>query len=213
MILRSVGFVVCLLLSSFIHAQINAVTDVGDEVILYSNGTWQYANDLAIEEESKADLTLNDITFEKGEDSSFLLKSAIVSLGVHLNPKEWSFEKAIYNDQAEYELKRKGKDVYGMLISEEIEIPLESLRSIVISNARNVISNVKLVSEEYRMVNGIKMLCMEFNGATEGINFTYFGYYYSNVSGTVQLITYTSENLMKIYKEDCEKLLNGLTEL
>jgi hypothetical protein len=51
------------------------------------------------------------------------------------------------------------------------------------------------------------------DGTMKGIKFTYFGYYYSNAEGTVQFITYTSQNLLDKYKESIEELLNGLVEI
>ena len=52
---------------------------------------------------------------------------------------------------------------------------------------------------------------MQMNGTLEGINFTYLGYYFSSPKGTVQLITYTSSNLVNEYRKNLEELLNGFT--
>jgi hypothetical protein len=134
-------------------------------------------------------------------------------MGVWLNPKTWSFSKGENNEDAEYEFESKGKDLYGMMITESIEIPLETLKTVALENAKSAAPDVKVVKEEYRMVNGNKVLCMQMDGTTQGIKFSYFGYYYSNSSGTLQFVIYTSQNLVKKYLGDMEELLNGLVVL
>ena len=98
------------------------------------------------------------------------------------------------------------------MISEKIEIPLETLKSVALTNAKSVAPDIKIINEEYRTVNGLKVLMIQMNGTTQGIKISYYGYYFSNSSGTVQLLTYTSQNLMDSLKNESDKLLNGLVE-
>lgn len=100
-----------------------------------------------------------------------------------------------------------------MILSEKIEIPLETLKSIAVENAKSVAPDLSIVKEEYRTVNGLKLLLMQMNGTMQGVKFSYYGYYYSNNQGTVQFITYTSQNLMDSYIPEIEKLLNGIVEI
>ena len=62
------------------------------------------------------------------------------------------------------------------------------------------------------MVNGLKILFMQMNGTLKGIKFSYYGYYYSNASGSLQYVAYTSQNLLSKYTKEFEELLNGLVE-
>ena len=57
---------------SICNAQTKAITDTGDEVILYSDGTWKYAN---AEKQTITEIKTNPNVFEKGSEASFLLKS------------------------------------------------------------------------------------------------------------------------------------------
>jgi len=50
---------------------------------------------------------------------------------------------------------------------------------------------------------------IQMDGTTQGIRFSYYGYYFSNSNGTIQFVTYTSQNLLDNYVNDCEELLNG----
>lgn len=187
-------------------AQIKAVTSNGDEVVLNPDGTWQYVNDsLTV---SKP-IETNPAKFVESPDASFLVKSNKIPCGVYINPKKWNFSKQDGTRATEFMFTLKDNDAYAMLITEKMEIPIETLKSAALSNARKASPGIKVTSEEYRNVNGIKVLCMQMEGIVQGMNFTYLGYYFSNEGGTVQFITYTSSSLMKEYKKELETLLNG----
>lgn len=194
---------------NLIKAQQKAVTENGEEVILFEDRTWQYQNKDQI---SEKETPTNPKKFHKDKRSTFLLKSTKLNIGVYLNPKIWSFKKATSNPEAEFELKLKGGDLYGMIITEKIEIPLETLKSIALENGKAVAPDLKIVKEEYRTVNGLNVLLLQLNGTMQGVKVSYYGYYYSSPNGTVQFITYTSQNLLDSYKPDSEKLLNGFVE-
>ena len=199
-----------LLVFNISKAQQKAVTETGEQVILFENGSWEYENK---EDSIEKETPTNTKVFKTDEESTFLLKSSKLDFGFYLDPTLWSFSKAIDNAAAEYELELKGEDLYGMIICEKLEIPIESLKAIAIQNGRDAAPDLKVVTEEYRIVNGIKVLHLQMNGTLQGIKFSYYGYYYSGSDGSVQFITYTSQALLDSYKEDCEKILNGIVKL
>ncbi|MGB0882004.1 MAG: hypothetical protein ACPGSO_03545 [Vicingaceae bacterium] len=193
-----------------IYAQQKAVTETGEEVFLYDDGTWKFKNEKNIK---KVEVFENKKKFVKNNKSTFLLKSSKLSVGFWINPKIWSFKKAESNEEAEYELQLKGGDLYGMILTEKVEIPLETLKYIALENGKSAAPDLKVVHEEYRNVNGLRVLLLKLNGTMQGIKFSYYGYYYSNENGTVQFITYTAQNLLDGYLKDAEILLNGITDL
>jgi len=205
--------IIILLLTTFqqVKAQKKAITDTGDEVTLYDDGTWIYSD--SNQKTETKELVLNTKEFNKNSEASFLLKSTRVKTGLWLNPNKWNFSKAKDNEEAEYQIVQKNGGIYGLIINEKVEIPLKSLKNIVLENAKNAAPDAVITHEEYRMVNGIKVMQLDILGTIQGIKFAYFGYYYSNSKGTTQLLTYTSQNLMKEYRNDCEELLNGLVEI
>ena len=97
-----------------------------------------------------------------------------------------------------------------MIITEKTEIPLEALKEIAVKNARDAAPDIDVAEEEYRMVNNKKVLCLQMNGTIKGIQFSYFGYYYSSPNGTIQFLTYTSKNLFLNSRNEMQELLNGL---
>jgi Tir chaperone family protein CesT len=100
-------------------------------------------------------------------------------------------------------------DGYGMIIAERIEISTDQLREVALNNAREAAPDMKIVEEHQRRVNGIDVVMLRLEGKTNGIAFTYLGYYYGGPAGTVQVITYTGQNLFQEYRSDFEDFLNG----
>ncbi|SDM08269.1 hypothetical protein SAMN05421823_110108 [Catalinimonas alkaloidigena] len=208
--LKTTALVGSLFLAVPCLGQLHAVTGTGEEVLLYEDGTWAYVDG---EVDSTATIPLNATPFVKAKDATFLVKSDRVDIRVYINPKQWSFGKAQSNDAAEFQFKLKDEDAYAMFISERLEVPLESFKEIALTNGRNAAPDIRVVKEEYRMVNGRKVLCLQMKGTVQGMKVIYYGYYYSFAGGTVQLITYTAQNMLQRYESSMEKLLNGLVAL
>ncbi len=211
MVLRStITLILSCFITSMLAAQQKAVTEMGEEVILFDDGTWKYQHEKDSSEDS---IPTNPTPFEKDDQATFLLKSKNLNAGFWLDPKVWTFKKATNNKSAEYELKMNDADLYGMIITEKVEIPLQALRSIAIKNGQAAAPDLVVVDEEYRTVNGLRVLHLQMDGTTQGIKFSYYGYYFSNENGTIQYLTYTSQNLLSSYREACKRLLNGLVEM
>jgi hypothetical protein len=90
-------------------------------------------------------------------------------------------------------------------------MPIETLRNMALTNAKNAAPDARIVSQETRRVNGHDVSVLQIDGTIQGIRFTYLGYYYSGQEGTIQLITYTAANLFEEYKPQLEQLLDGFT--
>lgn len=186
-------------------AQKKAITDTGEEVILYPDGTWKYVNGL----DSTRVIGANNTLFTKPSTNTFLLKSKKFNIGFWINPKKWKVQTEKNNDDAEYELHEETNDLFAMMITEKSEIPILTLKDIAIKNARKVAPDISIEKEEFRIVNGQKVLLVQMKGTYNGIRFIYYGYYYSNKNGSVQFITYSTNNLLVDNIKDCDDLLNG----
>ena len=191
-------------------SQINAVTETGEEVLLFANGTWKPINEI----KKSWDIKVDTIIAHKSSDSNFLLKGNKINYGIWLNPKKWKFKKNESDDSpSEYNFVLIGEDAYAIIIAEGIEIPLNTLKDIALKNAKKASPDAKIVSEDVRKVNGLLVNCMEFEGTISGIKFSYFNYYYSGPAGSIQFLSYTSNSLFDRYKKEFETLLNGLVIL
>ena len=111
----------------------------------------------------------------------------------------------------EYTFDFNGRDLYGMVITEQVEIAVEELAKIAFANAKAGAPDAKVVKKEYRMVNGVKVIYMEMTGTIQSIKFKYFGYYYSDSTGSTQFLSYTGANLEKKYSADIQAFLNGFS--
>ena len=196
------------------RSQIKALTENGREVILYDNGTWKYSGDSSNASTAGTDsLATNEHRFAKPVSSSFMVRSNNFNVGVYIDPTKWTFKKHGENeDIPEYHFNMKQGDGYGMMITERTSISIENMRQIALINGRKASADIKETFAEYRMVNNKKILCMKMDGTIQGIRFVYFGYYYSNAKGTVQLLTYTSQQLFEKMEKDLENFLNGFVE-
>jgi hypothetical protein len=209
--MRSIAFATILLAFSFsAFSQTKAITTGGDTVVLNEDGTWvfqdKYSSSANIE-----DIKLNQTKFAKPAASTKFLTGGKGLYEIWYDPSIWvKANPGKYNDDAELALEMNGKVAYGIMIYEKVEIPVESLLDIAVENAQSSAPNFKVISKEYRMVNGKKMALMQMEGNIEGINATYYSYYYSNSNGTWQFHTYTMTSLFKQLKKQMEALLNGL---
>ncbi len=195
------------LASTVSHAGIlKGITETGDEVILREDGTWSYVHPDEVETEV---IDLNPAAFTKPVKNTFPVKSRKNNCEVWIDAKKWTFEKST-GGATEYDFELRGEDAYAMMINEAIQMELEYLAEVAVENARDAAPDVNVVRKEYRIVNGNKVIFMQMAGTISGMKFTYLGYYYSDPSGTTQLVAYTGTSLVDQYRAELENLLNGL---
>lgn len=188
-------------------AQLNAVTETGDKVILSADGTWKYE----VEIKNKDSTQTNPESFVKPADANFLLKSKISPIGFWLNPKNWNFQKASDGDAFEYSFSLKENSAIGALAVVEAQgMDLKSLRKICLQNMQKLCSKFSIIKEEYRTVNGLKVMFVKCDVVMEGIQIIYTNYYYTDSLSTIQFDTYAPKNVATKYAAEMEALLNGL---
>ncbi len=185
-----------------------AITEKGNTVILNDDGTWIYKN----LKDSNNEIKTNPNIFIKDSESSFTLKSSKTNAIFNINPEKWIFKKnEDPSKPAEYKFRLKDSDLYGMVVSEQVEVKVEELVKLAFENAKSASQDTKVLKKEYRIVNGNKVIYMEMIGTIRSIKFKYLGYYYSNSSGSTQYLVYTGINLVDKYKTDIDNFLNGFS--
>jgi hypothetical protein len=194
----------CLACTSPALAQspVKAKTETGKEVLLFPNGTWSYVEDT----KEKPSATS---TYKKSPTAKTLFKTQRGSFGIWFDEGKWKKTKTDEVDGKTY-FHLIAADGYAMVISEGLSIPIESLKNIALENFREAAPDAKIVFDEKRIVNGTEVLCLRMDGTTQGIPFSFFGYYFGGKEGTIQLVTYTGQNLMDKYKVEFTTFLNGL---
>lgn len=189
-------------------ADLRAVTERGDEVILSDDGRWQYVK---APKEVDSSIGVNPGRFKRPADASFAVRSTKNSASVYINPKKWTFAKAKPGTEREFTFRLSSGDLYGMLITERMVVPLETLVQAALSNMRASAPDAEIVKQEYRQVNDKKVLLLQMHASMQGMKIMYRGYYFTDESGTTQLVTYTSQALAAVHAADAEDFLNGFT--
>lgn len=197
-------------LSISVMASQKAVTEKGDVVILGNDGTWVYEDQKTIDTK---ELNTNPTPFQAPDSANFKLKSNINKSTFAINTEEWKFTKTNPNEDADWEyfFQFKFGDIYAMAITEEMVVPLNALGDAAFKNAQSAGDDFRVVDKEYRIVNGKKVLFMETTGTIDGMVVTYIGYYFSDSTGSTQLIAFTGSNLTEKYEKDIYNFLNGLS--
>ena len=197
--------------SSTAKSSTKALAENGKEVILFSDGTWKYSKDSCNKVSWNTDLLeINSNRFKKLPGATFLVKSNVFNVGVYMELSKWTFSSHKDNEKnPEYRFAMKDGDGYVLIITEKTKISLDNMRQVALINAQITAVDAREICAEYRIVNDKKVLCLKRQGTIKGIKFVYFGYYYSNTNGTIQLLGYTSEKLFDGIRNELENLLNG----
>lgn len=190
-------------------AQINAVTEDGYQIQVFDDRTWKYV-DTTLNE--KRFIKQNDSVFKVPQNSKFNISSNVVDINIMLDDDDWYHVPSSESDVTEYSFNNKNAEIYGLVISEKAMIPLENLRNIAIINARDNVENLKVIKEEFRIVNNLKVLYLCFEGEVERLPLRYNNYYYSGEDGIVQFITYARKDIAIDNADRIFNLLNGVTK-
>lgn len=126
---------------------------------------------------------------------------------ITMDSARWKQTKS--DEQGRLNFQHSSGDVAAMVIAERIAIPMDKLKAIAVSNAKEVSKDVQVVEEGRRNVNGVEVLLMRLEGTVDGVPFAYLGYYYGGDQGSIQVITYTGRNLLDEYRSVMEEFLNG----
>ncbi len=179
-----------------------AKTESGKDVILYPDGTWKYALETS-------EASIQRSLYNKLPSAKTVFRPARGEFAIWYDESKWQLERRREDDGIAH-FRLLAGDAYAMVIAEELAIPIESLKKIALQNAKEAATDSRVVSEESRIVNGKEILCMQIEGTVEKIPFTYYGYYYGGKQGTIQVITFTGQNLFTKYQREFTDFLNGL---
>lgn len=190
------------------EAQMLAVTSEGDSVLLYSDGTWAFLDTSELIEEV---IPVNPELYVKSEKSKDSYTGISKTFSVYFNEKVWERTKPErLNELAELAFKMTLSDAYGILIYERMEATSETLTEVAVLQARKVVDALDIVSKEYRTVNGKQMIALQMTGIVKGLKIQYLNYYYSGPEGSIQFLTFTTDDEIDRVKPQMEELLNGL---
>ena len=210
---------ILLLITQFSFAQKKAVTEDGDTIFVYADGTWSFelleSGTAGTEFDFlSAELKLDTIKQEQqfSKKATSVVKNSFGLFTLRYDPEKWKREPpAQYNEDAEFALIARDKDIYCIVISEEVEIGAENIVKIALNTMReNTNAEVELVKTEVRTVNEKDLIRAVYNVDLSGMNLTFDSYYYSSEKGTIQFTTWTGQNIWEKYEDEIIDFLNGL---
>lgn len=184
--------------------QEKATTASGRTVILNSDGTWKY-QDSPEPEKGAAQPTKEHLRLAAASAKLELTRNKCT---LYFDAKKWKRTK---DENGKYSFEHINGDGYGLVIAERVQMSAEALRGIALKNALEAAPDAKIVFEEKRRVNGRDVNCLQIKCTIESIPFRYYGYYYVGKEGTIQVLTYTAENLFIEYEKDFQDFLDGFT--
>ncbi|MCK4494449.1 MAG: hypothetical protein KAU26_10355 [Methylococcales bacterium] len=202
-----------LLINAPLHAKEGtyATTEDGQGVVLYSNGTWAFKSipPPSKRTSSKKTRVTKDNTAEINiPKATFRGKKGLYKIVYNTNL--WKKKKST-NSDADIQLEYKGGSGYAMLIFDRTPISLDKLKQQAVKNMNSVVSQVEIISEEKKQINGYKAIQLKIDSTIEDTPFSYLNYYVTGDWGTIQFVTYTAATLMPDYEDDFLDLLDGLS--
>ncbi len=158
------------------------------------------------------DMTDTPIDGDAAETPSDLttIEGADVNYSLSYDPAEWTFTKSTDGSASEYDFENSNGSVFGQVIAEELELDMDTLEETVLANAQAADPKAEITSSTDKMVNGKNVRVLEMKATIEGLNFVYYGYYYTGAEGTLQVMTWTTSNLSDKYRADADVVLGTL---
>jgi hypothetical protein len=96
------------------------------------------------------------------------------------------------------------------IIAEKAEIALDKMFGIALANARKVDPSASEVRRGWRLVNGAKVSFLEFDATLNNLKVRYYGHYYSDDEGTIQILGWCLRDVIESYRDKIEGVVSGL---
>lgn len=188
------------MINSSISSNDNIVTYEGRKIIINENYTWEYLN---------PDISNSSIKeiYPKNKNK-VLINSSNLKYGVYIDNEKWTSTTGI-NDEAELQFKNFEDTAYAMLIFEGLEIPIESMKELIILNANNIDPNARILNSEKCAIGNIEGELVTYTARSAGLNFIFFTFISSNTKGTIQFICFTLDSEFDELKPEFVDLISG----
>lgn len=101
-------------------------------------------------------------------------------------------------------------DTMAIVSAARADIPPGGLRDYVLTQARALAPDARVVGEEAKSVAGVKVTMMQLEGTSEGVAAVMLGYFLGGAGTYVQAVTFTPRERFPQRKADMLELLDGL---
>jgi hypothetical protein len=148
---------------------------------------------------------------QKPIDAQSIEKSKILPVELFYNEEKWkSISPKEINANAELCIANKELQIYAFLVTEKTSLTLSNLRQALVFQLRRVTSELNIVNEELRNVNGKEILCIRLNATVNNYDLVYQWYIYTSDQGAVQYLVFTDKDTYEQNENEFDYILNGL---
>lgn len=190
-----------LTIPAFSCAQEQALTAGGKAVLLHADGTWEY---LAADAAGKIP-TIQQAS-QRSADATARFDIPGSKYQLYFDPRKW---RHFGSEPGRTTFQHADGDGYGVIITRSTPAWVGETENIALMRATSANPAAEILREETRIVNGAKLLFMQFKGTMEGVPFVYLGSHYSGMDGSVQIVAFTAANFFGKYEADFEEFLHG----
>ena len=97
------------------------------------------------------------------------------------------------------------------LVDEASQIPIDSMPDIAVLNARELGADVTEIRRGERNINGNRFTFIEYSASVSGFDLTYLGLFYSDASGTLQILGWSTSNIFEDTRGKIEQFASGFS--
>jgi len=201
------------------NCQTIAVTETGDTIYVYDNGTWSYEFQEEMPLINELDYLSAELKIDTVEeklihptDANKEVRNSKNQFIIKYNDRKWKrVPPATLNEIAEFAFEGKTFAIWCIVIAEETEIAPDLLFKIAKNTMEeNTGSNVDIINTELRTVNGSNVIRGTFKAYISSITFVFDSYYFSNDLGSVQFTVWSGDKIWERNEKEILDLLNGL---
>ena len=127
------------------------------------------------------------------------------------DPAKWKPQTAA--EAGVVSLAHTSGDAFLRVVTQRVEVEPAHLTDVALRSAKRSSPDVRISSESWRTVNGLRTLLLRLDGVAGGSRYTYYNQLYSDAAGTVQIVAWTGANLFDEYRRDFLELFAGFRKV
>ena len=150
---------------------------------------------------------LGDLTFLSTGDETEVIEVLGGAASIRYQASRWEEQATDVGGGRQFF--NESESFFITLIEEVSQIPIDSIPDIALMNAREVGTDVTEIRRGERNINGNRFTFIEYSGSVNGFDVTYLGLFYSDASGTLQIVGWSTSNIFEDTRGKVERFASG----
>lgn len=174
----------------------------GRRLVLHDDHTWQ---EVALPTGTPS----GTVELTKHTNQTQVLNSSNGRIQVSFDPTVWEQNKPS-NASAEFGFYNKSKTGFAVLIYDGLQFTLESMEKILVTNAKNIDPNARILEKQDCRVNGTLGELVTYTATGSGITFTLITFVATGEFGSVQYTFYTTAAAFPNLRDEFLAAISGI---